>query len=173
MGSRANSGWAERNQRTLSSFSSREKVQVEYTSTPPSRTARAAESKMARWRWAQAAGLSGLHWATAAGSRRNMPSPEQGASTSTLSKKPWRLWHSRWGWQEDTTAFGTPRRSTLESSAWARDFTISLDQSSPCPASSPAIWVDLPPGVAHKSSTFSPGWGSSTVTAEQAEGSCT
>ena len=63
-------------------------------------------------------------------------------------------------------------RSRFEASADARLRTTSFDHSRPQSPVSAAICVDLPPGAAQRSSTFSPGFGSSSVTAEDAEGSC-
>ena len=108
----------------------------------------------------------------APGSLLNMPSPEQGASTSTRSKKPPRAGHSRSGYAQETTAFITPSRSRFDSRAPARPLTGSLAQRSPLPSMAPAIWVALPPGAAHRSSMRSPGLGSRAVTADDAEGSC-
>ena len=71
-----------------------------------------------------------------------------------------------------TTALRTPMRSMLRERICARLGMGSLQQSSPRPAISAAICVLLPPGAAQRSSTRSPGWGSSAVTAVRALGSC-
>ena len=66
------------------------KVQVEYTSLPPGLTHAPAAFRMLLCRAAQPAGEELFHSAREEGSRRNMPSPEQGASASTASKAPFR-----------------------------------------------------------------------------------
>ena len=100
-----------------------------------------------------------------------MPSPEQGASTSTRSKKPLSLSASSGTGAWEITALRTPMRSMFDNSTWQRLRTTSLLHKSPFPCKRAAIWVDLPPGAAHTSRIFSPGCGSNTVTALDAEGS--
>ena len=166
------SGCARRNSRTVPSFSSRLNVHVEYTSFPPGRTMRAASFRIAVWRAAQPAGASGFHWDAASGSRRNMPSPEQGASTSTRSKNAGSARASASAGAEVTNAFVTPSRSRLPSRMRARENSISLESRKPRPFSRAAICPLLPPGAAHRSSTRSPGRGSSAATGAIADASC-
>ena len=166
------SGCARRNSRTVPSFSSRLNVHVEYTSFPPGRTMRAALFRIAVCRAAQPAGASGFHWDAASGSRRNMPSPEQGASTSTRSKNAGSARASASAGAEVTNAFVTPSRSRLPSRMRARENSISLESRKPRPFSRAAICPLLPPGAAHRSSTRSPGRGSSAATGAIADASC-
>ena len=81
------SSCARKNALIVPSFSSGENVQVEYTSTPPGFTVFAASSKIHACLSAHIRTASGLHSFLAASSLRNIPSPEQGASTKTRSKK--------------------------------------------------------------------------------------
>ena len=111
-------------------------------------------------------------WARAAGSLRNIPSPEQGASTRMRSKKAGRAAATRSGLSFRTTALATPIRSRLLFSTSARAATYSLATSSPCPARAAASWLLLPPGAAQRSSTRIPGRTPSRGAAEAAEGSC-
>ena len=166
------SGCARRNSRTVPSFSSRLNVHVEYTSFPPGRTMRAASFRIAVCRAAQPAGASGFHWDAASGSRRNMPSPEQGASTSTRSKNAGSARASASAGAEVTNAFVTPSRSRFPSRMRARENSISLESRKPRPFSRAAICPLLPPGAAHRSSTRSPGRGSSAATGAIADASC-
>ena len=166
------SGCARRNSRTTPSFSCRLNVQVEYTSRPPGRSMRAAAFRIAVWRAAQPTGASGFHCAAVSGSRRNMPSPEQGASTSTQSKNAGSARASASAAAEVTKAFETPSRSRFPSRTRARENSISLESRKPRPFSRAAICPLLPPGAAHRSSTRSPGRGSSAATGAIADASC-
>ena len=120
------------------------------------------------------------HWATSAaeccrsasGSLRNIPSPEQGASTRMRSKKAGRASAIRSGLSFRTTAFATPIRSRLFFNTSARAGTYSLATSSPAPFMAAASWLVLPPGAAHRSSTRIPGSAPSRGAADEAEGSC-
>ncbi len=127
---------------------------------------------MADCRLAQAKGKSTLQCIMAAGSLRNIPSPEQGASTSTRSNAPGRALANRAGGSHRTTAFVTPMRSRLRLNSFARAGTGSLANSSPQPRIRSAIWAAFPPGAAHRSSTRSPGSGASAGTDAIALGSC-
>ena len=57
-----------------------------------------------------------------------------------------------------TTTFVAPHRSKFSRKSLARLFEISLATKSPLFSKKLASAVDLPPGAAHKSSTFSPGF---------------
>ena len=92
-----------------------------------------------------------------------MPSPEQGASTSMASKHSGQSAASLRGSAQVTTALAAPMRSRLPASAWALEGSGSLDTSRPRLFSAAAIWVLLPPGAAHRSSTRSPRFASSTA----------
>ena len=96
---------------------------------------------------------------TASASLRNIPSPEQGASTTILSKKAGNFTESSAGVALVTTAFRTPMRSMFWERIPARVGWISLATKSPSPHSAAASWVALPPGAAQRSSTRSPGLG--------------
>ena len=169
----AKSGWRDRKDSTLPSFSNRLKVQVEYISRPPGLSITAAQSSISACRAAQPAGLWGRHSSRAVGSRRNMPSPEQGASTSTASKVSGQRAASLSGSALTTSALAAPMRSRLPARAFARAGSGSLDTSAPRLSMAAAICVDLPPGAAHKSSMRSPGCASSTAADTMALASCT
>ena len=116
---------------------------------------------------------AGLYCAAAAASLRNMPSPEQGASTSTRSNTPGSAAARRAVSSLVTTALVTPMRSRFWRSTLARAGSYSLASSSPCPASAAASWADLPPGAAHRSATNIPGRTPSSAAGAAALGSCT
>lgn len=80
-------------------------------------------------------------WASAAGSLRNIPSPEQGASTRTRSKNSGRAAAMRAGVSLSTTALDTPIRSRLLFRISARAATYSLLTSRPCPCRAAASWL--------------------------------
>ena len=101
-----------------------------------------------------------------------MPSPEQGASTSTLSKYSGQRLHKSSGRAHTAAAFATPIRSRLRLNTCARLITGSLQTSTPPPAMNAASWVLFPPGAAHKSSTRSPGRGRRREAGAMALGSC-
>ena len=143
-------------------------MQVEYTSRPPGRTRRAAQARISRWRFWQPRLLASVHSAMAPGSRRNMPSPEHGASTSTASNASGNAWARRAGLSLVTAAFHAPMRSRFDSSTFARRGSISLATSAPAHSASR---VALPPGAAHKSSTRSPRCAQSTSAGTMALGS--
>ena len=86
----------------------------------------------------------------------NIPSPEHGASISTLSKNPENLEAIPTGSSLRTHRLGTPNTSTFLRSALARELLISLVISSPVLFNLAASSVDLPPGAAHISNTTSP-----------------
>ena len=73
-------------------------------------------------------------------------------------------------WQV-TTAFLQPIRSTFWERILALAGWISLLTSSPWPPMRDAAWLVFPPGAAHRSSTRSPGRGSSRDTTAMALGS--
>ena len=166
-----NSGWRAKKAAAWASSSSGAKVQVESTSTPPGASSRAAASKMPAAVAAHCATRAGLCWAMAAGSLRNMPSPEQGASTSTRSNQPGSASARRPGVSFVTTALVTPMRSRFWRRISARAGTYSLASKSPCPARAAASWLLLPPGAAHRSHTRMPGRTSSSGAAPAALGS--
>ena len=139
---------------------------------PPGASIDTACSRISSWRSAQPAGLPACHSPMASAWRRNMPSPEQGASTRMRSKYAGKRGASWSGMAQVTTALATPMRSMLRERICARAGTGSLHTSRPRPCMSAAIWVLLPPGAAHRSSTRSPGCGSSALTADSALGSC-
>ena len=165
------SSCSRKNALMVPSFSSGEKVQVEYTSTPPGFTIFAASSRIIACLSAHIFTFSRLHSSLAASSLRNIPSPEQGASTRTRSKKDGNGAAIRSGFSLQTTQPATPIRSTFWDRMRARSPMISLETNSPCPCIRPAICVLFPPGAAHRSRIRSPGSGASTSTAAIAEGS--
>ena len=102
----------------------------------------------------------------------NIPSPEHGASISTLSKNALNLSDILAGSSLRTQRLATPDTSTFLRSALVRELLISLVIRSPSPASFDASSVDLPPGAAHISNTISPGSTGSTLAGVMALGSC-
>ena len=168
-----NSAWRAKNAPTCASSSSGAKVQVEYTRRPPGRSAAAAASNICAPSAAQRCTSAWLCWRTACGSLRNMPSPEHGASTSTLSNQPGSAAAMRAGASFSTTAFATPMRSRFDFKIFALAASYSLATKSPRPPSAPASWALLPPGAAHMSSTRWPGCTSKRGAGAAALASCT
>ena len=115
--------------------------------------------------------VSGLQSVEAASSFRNIPSPEQGASTMTRSKNPAKVFSRSRGCIFSTRALGIPMRSMFRDRILARLGLISLDTSRPWPFIASANWVDLPPGAAQRSRTRSPGRAPSMAAGAMAEGS--
>ena len=148
------------------------KVQVEYTSCPPGASAAAAQSSICAPSSAHCFTSASQCCCSATGSLRNIPSPEQGASTSTRSKNSGSASAMRAGVSLSTTALETPMRSRLLFKISARAATYSLLTSTPRPCNAAASWLLLPPGAAHRSSTRIPGCTPSSGAAEEAEGSC-
>ena len=148
------------------------KVQVEYTSCPPGASAAAAQSRICAPSSAHCFTSASQCCCRATGSLRNIPSPEQGASTSTRSKNSGRASAMRAGVSLSTTALGTPMRSRLLFRISARAATYSLLTSTPRPCKAAASWLLLPPGAAHRSNTRMPGCTPSSGAAEDADGSC-
>ena len=132
-------------------------MQVEYTRRPPGRRAAAAASNICAPSAAQRRTSASLCWRRACGSLRNMPSPEHGASTSTLSNQPGSAAAMRAGASFSTTAFAASMRSRFELRIFALAASYSLATKSPCPPNAPASCALLPPGAAHMSSTRWPG----------------
>ena len=126
---------------------------MEYTITPPSLSAFLALFKIFNCLSAQLFTCSSLHSLSAVESFLNIPSPLQGASTSTLSKQPASLSQSTSGYAFETVAFLIPILSIFESRILALFLTISLLHKKPFELSFAAICVLLPPGAAQRSST--------------------
>ena len=114
---------------------------------------------------------SSLHCFTASSSLRNIPSPEQGASTAIRSKNCTKNFARLPASSFVTTQFPTPIRSMFWERIFARPGWISLDRRKPSPFNLEAMWLDFPPGAAHRSSMFSPGFGSKSSTTAIALGS--
>ena len=89
----------------------------------------------------------------ASGFLRNMPSPEQGASTRIRSKR-FCSFEKADGSLFVTTLFATPHFAIFSARVAALDEITSLLTSSPLSFIRSARWVDLPPGAAHKSKTL-------------------
>ncbi len=155
-------------QRTAPSFSASSNVQVEYSSTPPSRRAGHTSAIMRLWRSAHISTTSGDHSRTACGSLRNIPSPEHGTSARIMSKHPVIL-PSAAGAAEVTFTCGSPHRVTLSSSTAALRRTTSLavrENASPyAMRMEAAMSVVLPPGAAHRSSAFTRPSGNTSASA--------
>ena len=138
---------------------------------PPGRSILAAQSRISSCLSAHSCTFSGDHSRVASSFLRNIPSPEQGASTRMQSKYSTKISDSFWGVSLVTQALRTPMRSIFSDKILARAGWISLQTSSPSPPKAPAIWVDFPPGAAHRSSTRCPGCTPSKVTGAIALGS--
>ena len=171
MGTISNSSCFARKRLILPSFSAGAKVQVEYTSLPPGTSIRAAHSRMPSCLSAQSCTFSGLHSSQATSFFRNIPSPEQGASTRIRSKYSSKISARCSGVSFNTQALRMPMRSTFSESIFALAGWISFVTSSPSPSIADAIWVLFPPGAAHRSRIRSPGCGDSSVTGAMALGS--
>ena len=81
------------------------------------------------------------------GSRRNIPSPEHGASTNLIKKLRQDVSHFS-GASLVTQIFPAPNISRFLRSAFARELLISLENRTPVPANFAASSVLLPPGAA-------------------------
>src|SRR6185503_16551375 len=108
---------------------------------------------MRSWRWWHKVTFISDHSLIAAGSLRNIPEPEHGASTSIISKKPVTLLKSR-GSLLVTITFAVPQRLRLSHKTGTRVFMISLDTSRSSLFMAELINVLLPPGAAHRSKIF-------------------
>ena len=155
-----------------SSFSSFEKVQVLYTIVPPDLSITAALSSISFCLAAQIATFSMLHCSIASGSFRNIPSPEQGASTCIALKKPGKCEASTKLSSFVTIAFLIPIRSIFCDKIRLLCVLISFDTKSPLSPKYVASCVLFPPGAAHRSSTLIPGFGAKSAAADMALGSC-
>lgn len=124
----------------LPSFSAGAKVQVEYTSLPPGTNIRAAHSRIPSCLSAHNCTFSGLH-SSGTSFFRNIPSPEQGASTRIRSKYSSKISARCSGVSFNTQALRMPMRSTFSDSIFALDGWISFVTSSPSPSIADAIWV--------------------------------
>ena len=110
----------------LPSFSSLEKVQVEYSIRPPGFKSSAAWRRISRCILANTSGpcfsQAGIMWACF----RNMPSPEQGASMRILSKYSWKYRSSRSPISLVTRRLGMPNTSRFFSRALVLEALASL-----------------------------------------------
>ena len=139
---------------------------------PPGRSISAASRMISLWIFTHASTFSRLHVFTASGSFRNIPSPEQGASTSILSKYSGNLEVRRDGGSFVTTQFEIPNSSMFRSSARTLEGEISFATKSPLPQRRSPSCVAFPPGAAHRSSTLSPGMTGRISAGAMALGSC-
>jgi hypothetical protein len=133
---------------------------------------RRADARIFACRTAQARGLSCVHARRASGSLRNMPSPEQGASTSTASKASGHFSASLSGDSLTTAAFVDAQPLQVSGQRPGAGRTISLATRAPRPPIRAAICDAFPPGAAHRSSTTSPGCGASPSAGAWALASC-
>ncbi len=138
---------------------------------PPGFNIETAQERISRCLAAHTSTCRRLHSPLAGGSLRNIPSPEQGASTTIRSKNNGNRSARRCGVSFKTSALVTPIRSILRESVFALDATISLETSTPLPFIRPAICVLFPPGAPHRSRIISPGSGPSSSTTAMALGS--
>ncbi len=96
---------------------------------------------------------SGDHSESACGFFRNIPSPEQGASTRITSKKPGKKLKSL-GSLLVIMQFDFPHFIMFSDKICARERIVSLEISKLPRSNNDIIWVDFPPGAAQTSSTF-------------------
>ena len=106
-------------------FPSGERVQVLYTSRPPGRSIAAAQPRIRRCRSAQPMGEAGSI-RRGFGVARNMPSPLQGASTSTASNRTPQRAASASGWALTTPPAAVGYAHTLDVAA--QDFCTGGDR---------------------------------------------
>ena len=166
-----NSGFLSKKSRITSSFSSSLKVQVLYSILPPALSMFFAQDKICFCLSAQIFGLFSFHSRREAGFFLNIPSPEQGASTSILSKQELKIFSSSLGLLFKTTQFESPILSMFLDSIFALFWFISFATRQPVPLSMEASWVDFPPGAAHKSRMNSCSFGAKTSAGSIALGS--
>ena len=169
---RCSSGYSFKSHAIFSSSSAGANVQVEYASLPPGARHLTASFKISFCLAAHIATFSVLHSESAASSLRNIPSPEQGASTTTRSKNPGKSSAIFSGVSFKTSALEIPIRSIFSDKIFTRDGWISFAIKIPSPASASPSAVAFPPGAAHKSRTFSPGFACAMAAVIMAEGSC-
>ena len=156
----------------IRSFSLPSKVQVEYNIMPPGFSIRAAWRMMFFWMLLKNSGPCSSQAFTIFLSLRNIPSPEQGASISILSKYSGKYCSSLPGSSLSTSILPIPKTSMFLRSPLALELLISLATSIPCPFSLAPSSVALPPGAAHTSSTLSPGSTGRRLAGVIALGSC-
>src|SRR5665647_2830136 len=97
--------------------------------------------------------LSTDHSPTESGSLRNIPSPEQGTSVSTISKKPV-IFEKAVASLCVVTTLGSPHLIRFSARILARNRFNSLATNKLSSGRQDASSVDFPPGAAHKSNTF-------------------
>ena len=141
---------------------------------PPGLSIFAAFSRISFCLLTQRMTFSKLHSLAASGFLRNIPSPEQGASTRILSKEASNLAASLPLSSFKTTVCRSPIRSTFLARILALSGTNSLLIKMPPPPLLlilQEICTVFPPGAAQRSSTQSPGCGSRSETGSMALGS--
>ena len=102
----------------------------------------------------------------------NIPSPEQGASAATRSKKAGYIFASSDVSREVTATFRKPSRSTFPTSIFARFPTYSFERTAPPSPTAAESCEVLPPGAAHRSATRHPSSIFTAATGHIAPGSC-
>ena len=126
---------------------------------PPSANEGQTSAIILLWRAWQRATLSSDHCERASSSLRNIPSPEQGTSATTMSKKPG-IEPKAFGSTDVTTAEGSPHTAALSARTAALCFIISLEISRYLPLHAALRLAEtsvvFPPGAAQRSSTLTP-----------------
>ena len=130
---------------------------MEYSSFPPGFSMEMALAIISFWILPKYSGRVSSQVLATFGSFRNIPSPEQGASTKILSKNSGKYPERRPGVSFVTMEFRIPKSSRLRRSAFARELLMSLATRKPFPCSFAPRAVAFPPGAAHRSRTYSPG----------------
>ena len=139
---------------------------------PPGSSISAACTMISRCSFEKYSGPFSCQESTTAGFFRNIPSPEQGASTIILWKNSGNLSASTCGGSFVTKLLEIPNSSRLRSNALALAVLISFATRRPSPCKAAPSSVAFPPGAAHRSRTRSPGCTLSLDAGVIALGSC-
>ena len=121
-----------------------------YSRCPPGVSVSQISEMIRFWRSSHSRKLFSLHSEMAFSSFRNMPSPEQGASTSTRSNAPFSL-VNRPGSLLVTITWSHPHLMMFSLRMVALDLMTSLEINNEFSGRQVASNVDFPPGAAHKS----------------------
>ena len=136
--------------RSISSSSVRLKVQVLYIRKPPGFSVCHTFSIISRCRAAHCDTRPSLHCRRASSSLRIIPSPEQGASTATMSKARCIL-RNTFVSPQHTAALGAPHLLMFSLRIFAREGTNSLATTKASSDRAPRAAVVFPPGAAQLS----------------------
>ncbi len=156
----------------MRSFSPARTLQVEYTSSPLGLSRpRAFVSRAFCEDCDLLTSWAVKRFSTLGSAASSVPEPEQGASSRIWSKR--KKSSSLRASTCITLTPPAPWRSRLKRSFSARGMCISQAVMWALPPESAAIWVVLPPGAAHMSSTSAPGRGARASAGSMEERLCT